>query len=515
MVEIRYRPSGAVLREFMLDDSFARFIRGPVGSGKTSCCCVEVMRRAMAQEPSVIDGVRRSRWAIVRNTNPQLRTTTIKTWLEWFPEDVFGKFNWSPPYTHRIVKGDLDLEVIFLALDRPEDVRKLLSLELTGAFVNEARELPKSIIDAVTMRLRRYPSARHGGPSWTGLIADTNAPDEDHWWPIMAGEVPLPDHISEEEGRMLVKPEGWKFFNQPAGMIEMKGKDGVVTGYRINPKAENLEYIGEEYYKQIIQGKSKSWIDVYVMNRLGSVADGRPVYRDFSPAVHVAKEPLNYVDGVPIVVGMDFGLTPAAVFCQNVRNRWFVLHEVVTQDMGASGFARLLREEMAKKFPGQNFVFWGDPAGDHRAQTDEKTPFEILRGAGIMARPAPTNDPSARIDTVTSVLTRMVEGNPAFVVDPSCKVLIYGFQSGYQYRRLNVSGSERYDDVPDKRNKSSHVHDALQYALCGGGEYRKLLGRNEGSMKVVNVREPTNPLDRAAKRNPLERRGRVTRLSRL
>ena len=64
----------------------------------------------------------------------------MKTWLDWF-EKEFGKMNWSPPYTHRIKIADLDLEVIFLALDRPEDVKKLLSLELTFLFFNEAREI--------------------------------------------------------------------------------------------------------------------------------------------------------------------------------------------------------------------------------------------------------------------------------------------------------------------------------------------------------------------------------------
>ena len=71
---------------------------------------------------------------------------------------------------------------IFLALDRPEDVKKLLSLELTGVWINEAREIPKSIVDACSMRVGRYPSMRDGGPSWYGVIADTKPPDTDHWW---------------------------------------------------------------------------------------------------------------------------------------------------------------------------------------------------------------------------------------------------------------------------------------------------------------------------------------------
>src|SRR5210317_2129440 len=237
----------------MKSNVFFRGLRGPVGSGKSVCCCVEIFRRALEQQKAE-DGIRHSRWAIIRNTNPQLKTTTIKTWLDWFPEEQWGRFSWSVPYTHKISKSDLELEVIFLALDRPEDVKKLLSLELTGIWINEAREIPKSIIDACTMRVGRYPSMRDGGPTWTGVIADTNAPEEDHWWPIMSGEVPIPDHIPKEEAKMLVKPENWSFFTQPAGMLEEKGEDGNIIGYTPNENAENRNNMRKDYYPNIVQG---------------------------------------------------------------------------------------------------------------------------------------------------------------------------------------------------------------------------------------------------------------------
>ena len=131
MASLNYKPDGDTLKEFLKNKSFFRGIRGPVGSGKSVACCIEIIKTAITQEKSE-DGIRKSRWAVIRNTNPQLKTTTIKTWLDWFPEEDWGTFTWSVPYTHKIQKGDIDLEVIFLALDRPEDVKKLLSLELTG-----------------------------------------------------------------------------------------------------------------------------------------------------------------------------------------------------------------------------------------------------------------------------------------------------------------------------------------------------------------------------------------------
>ena len=495
MTDFKYKPDGTVLKTFMKDDTFFRGIRGPVGSGKSVGCCIEVFRRALQQKPNK-DGIRRSRWAIIRNTNPQLRTTTIKTWLDWFPEDDWGRFHWSVPYTHWIKQADLELEVIFLALDRPEDVKKLLSLELTGIWINEAREVPKSIIDACTMRVGRFPSMREGGPSWHGVIADTNAPEEDHWWPIMSGEVPIPDHIPLEQARMLVKPDNWSFYVQPAGMIEEQNDNGSVVDYKPNNKAENAKNMLKSYYPNLIRGKTKSWIDVYVMNRLGSIQEGKPVYPSFLSETHIAKEEIPIADGVPLYIGIDFGLTPAAVFGQKVRGRWFIQSEIVAIDMGIVRFAELLRQEIATRFGNLEVNIYGDPAGDFRAQTDESTPFQILRGAGLKAFPAPSNSVDLRLESVSASLNKMVEGKPAFLIDRRCASLIKGFEGGYSYKRMEVSG-ERYADKPDK-NMYSHIHDALQYLMLGAGEGRNLIS-GQKQARAFNARVDFDVFNRKPK----------------
>ena len=484
-MKFAYKPDGKVLKDFMKDNSFFRGVRGPVGSGKSVACCVELFRRALEQKPNN-EGIRKSRWCVIRNTNPQLRTTTIKTWLDWFPESEWGKFHWSVPYTHHIQMNDLDLEVIFLALDRPEDVKKLLSLELTGIWINEAREIPKSIIDACTMRVGRFPSMREGGASWSGVICDTNAPEEDHWWAIMAGEVPIPDHIPREQAVMLVKPENWNFYVQPSAMTDNKNEKGDVAGYKMKPKAENKSNIIQTYYPNIINGKTKTWIDVYVMNRLGTIQEGKPVYPDFVSDTHLAEEEIPIAIGVPLYIGIDFGLTPSAVFGQKVRGRWLIQSEIVAVDMGIVRFAELLRQEIATRFSGLDVYIYGDPAGDFRAQTDESTPFQIMRGAGLKAVPAPSNSVDLRLESVSSQLTKMSDGKPAFMIDRRCPTLIKGFQGGYCYRRMQVSG-ERYDDKPEK-NMYSHCHDALQYLMLGAGEGRSLM-TGQQPIKAFNARK--------------------------
>jgi len=244
----------------------------------------------------------------------------------------------------------------------------------------------------------------------------------------------------------------------------------------------------QSYYPNLIQGKTKSWIDVYVMNKLGTIQDGKPVYPMFAVEAHVALEEIPIAANLPVYVGLDFGLTPAAVIGQKVRGKWLIQSEIVAIDMGIVRFAEVLRNELATRFAAAGeTIIYGDPSGDFRAQTDESTPFHILRGAGLRAFPTHSNSPDLRIEAVASQLMKMVEGKPAFLIDRRCSTIIKGFEGGYSYKRMEVSG-ERYADKPDK-NMYSHVHDALQYLLLGAGEGRALMNSQKPAQVTVAKRE--------------------------
>ena len=453
--QITYAPPGPVARAFMLDDrSFFRGLMGPFGSGKSTACIMDILRRAKAQRVGS-DGLRHSRWAVIRNTYPELRTTTIKSWHQWVPAHL-GRWVDAGPPTHHIQEGDLDLEVLFLALDRPDDIAKLLSMELTGAWLNEAREIPKAVVDGLTGRVGRYPSVLMGGCSWSGIIADTNPPDNDHWWYRLAEEA---------------KPEGWTFYRQPGGM---------------DANAENRENLPPKYYERQIAGKDEDWVKVYVNADYGFVRDGKPVYPEFRDSVHV--KAFDVVQGWPMHIGIDFGLTPAAVFGQrSPMGQWRWHSELVTEDMGAVRFAELLRQAMHERYPGMVFAgITGDPAGEGRAQTDETTPFQILQAAGVDARPAPTNDFTKRRESVASCLSRLIDGQPGLVVHPQCAILRKGMAGGYNYKRLQVSGAEKFRDVPDK-GSYSHVCEAGQYMLVGAGEARTLVRRERPAFRQATA----------------------------
>lgn len=421
------------LERFANSDKFIRGIMGAFGSGKSSVCSTEILYRAMNQEPNE-DGVRKTRFACIRNTYKQLDDTTIKTFDQWVPMHELGNYKVSD-HTFKSVNIPLDdgtsmeFEVLFRALDKPDHVKNLLSLELTGAWVNEARDVPLAIINALQGRVGRYPSKIEGGASWFGIWMDTNPPDDDSWWYKLFEEV---------------RPENAELFKQPSGLSE---------------EAENTPFLPKDYYKNMAIGKDKDFVDVYIHGKYGYVKDGKPVYPNYSDELHCRE--FDIQPSVQIIRGWDFGLTPACTFSyMNTAGQWCIIDEIVSEDMDIDVFSDMVLNHSLIEYPEHEFMDIGDPSGDFRASTDSKTCFGILMGKNIDIFGG-DQDPNIRIDSVKYPLNRLLDGKPAFLLHPRCKVLRKGFKGKYKYRRLATS-QEKYLDKPDK-NEYSHVHDALQY----------------------------------------------------
>ena len=87
-LEIEIDELDATLQAFL--DCRSRFagIMGPLGSGKTYTAILRILLGMIEQAPNA-DGVRPSRWIAVRNTYPDLTTTTIRDFREVFDEN-FG-----------------------------------------------------------------------------------------------------------------------------------------------------------------------------------------------------------------------------------------------------------------------------------------------------------------------------------------------------------------------------------------------------------------------------------------
>lgn len=481
-----YRPNGQVLHDFLFDDSHVSIIQGPINSGTSSCSCMRIWRHATQQRKGP-DGKRKSKWAVVRNTFPELKSTTVETWLDWFPEELYGRFTWGRPFMHEVRVGDIELDVIFISLDSPDDIKKLRSLELTGVWFNELEFIPKYLFDEAESRTGRYPAVKAGGSTWSGVIADMNAPPDDHWVPLMRGDIEIPEWMTPQEAREYEKPDDWEFYTQPPGLIEVKDDRGTVIAYEENPDAENLRWQKPHYYLNVIKGKSKGWIDSRVLNKVGVIYDGQPVFPTFDEHDHMASEALKPVAGIPIIVGLDFGRTPAAIFCQNVRGNWVFLRELVASEMEAVTFAPIVRKECDTRYPGFEFTFYGDPAGDHPGQEVSQTCFDIFRAEGMVVHAADggnRNNPKLLHNAMTSALGR----RGGILISPACRTFKNGMRGGYHYRKLKVSGAPKYAATVEK-NRYSHVVEAGCYAVLGGGESRTMVKRPAGGVSKINVRK--------------------------
>lgn len=406
--------------------------------------CVEV--------PSHIILVRRNgKPVLCSQTYRQLKDTTKRTIDEWL---TFAEWKESDhSYTIHVQAEDgtiIHSEWLLRALDRPEHVANLLSLEVTAGWINEAREIPKEIFDALEARLRYPPTIRDEegniiyGPTWRGILLDTNPPDTDHWF-----------YKYFEEDR----PEKAEIYHQPSGL---------------SPEAENIRNLPDEnYYLELMEGKDPEWIDIYIHGKYGSLREGMPVFTLYNDKVHCAKEPLAPIPGLnTLIIGMDFGLTPAAVITQQPPGRLLVLDEVVTfEPIDVMEFTRmfLLPFLSSEKYKFKHYIVVGDPAGTSRSQSDGRSCFQVLNQLGIRAYPAYSNSLQLRINAVNQYLSRLDptsdEARPAFQLSPTCVTLRKALKSQYKLKRINIGG-ERYTDAPVK-NKYSHVAEALQYGALG------------------------------------------------
>ena len=66
-----------------------------------------------------------------------------------------------------------------------------------------------------------------------------------------------------------------------------------------------------------------------------------------------------------------------------------------------------------------------------------------------------------------------------------CPTLRRGFNGGYRYRQLNVSGGGKFETTPEK-NQFSHIHDGNQYVVLSTGSYRAITrGNQKSTLKTV------------------------------
>lgn len=435
--------SEAFVRGAVVEGAHTSLLWGPFGSGK-SVTAVHLAWMLSRMQPKV-RGVRRSRWAFVRNTSDQLRQTTLNTWWEWFPDNEFRKW-YSRDAVVEWKEGDFEMEVMFLPLDRPNDVRKLLSLELTGAFFNEGREIEVAIWDGVDGRLGRFPPKadlmevvqwsdvtdgssgsyvpQEVGRYWrmdaaTGLLTDEpvyvkrgvdgvlrssaalseeEAERRGERWPgggvkwalapwsgLLADSNPsaTDDWLWKQFFERAIEDEavGWKYRGYRQPPGLLKSADG--RRWEGNPGAENVQNLVPGYYKNMAVGKAEPWVRMYCCGEPVTLSDGKPVFPQFDVDWHVCE--FGFDARLPVYAAWDFGVGGQACLLAQVSERGQVrVFDEFVGEMGTLLFARDVVKEGLAKWRGARYELgWGDPAGANRAQTDERSSMELINDAYV------------------------------------------------------------------------------------------------------------------------------------
>lgn len=454
---MKYAASPTV-QAFMDSRAFIKGLMGPVGGGKSTGCMMELLfERAMGQKPH--NSVRRTKFAIVRNTSAQLKQTVKPLLDEWFvtmPLEAQGRALGQWRLTDGVFEVEMPLpdgtllhtEFFLLAADTPDDVRRLLSLQLSAAWVEEAREIDSEVFKGLLGRVGRFPSRVAGGVTYPGVIFSTNAPMLNTYWHEM----------------IVSPPDNAEVFVQPPAVVEVGGEDVI------NEEAENRQFLIEGYYENLLAANTEAWVDVYLKNKFGVGNAGQAVYKEtFKRKFHVASGALRAQPyaSYPFVVGMDNGLQAAAAVMQgDSRGRVNVLSEAyVPKDttMGVETFLdTILVPHLLAKYPGvprEAFTFVLDPACYQRSQVNEMTIAQAVAKRGYKTVKAATNDPEKRQMAMEGLLNRAIDGGPGLVVDPGCTHFIDGMEWGFRYKKAPEG------QVSTTRDKTHHSH------LCEAAEY--------------------------------------------
>ena len=345
---------------------------------------------------------------------------------------------------------------MLIPLDTKADQQRLLSLNLTGAWVSEFREIQTDLLDALSGRLGRFPSKAIAKPTWFGIVAESNPPDEDSEW------------YTKLE---IERPPNWAFFRQPGGLTK---------------EAENVDNLPDDYYENLLANNNTDWSHIHVHANYGKSLGGQAVFRaSFKPDFHIVEaEKLEIIEAMPVMVGQDFGRTPASLLGQiDNRGRLVIHDELISEDMGIEQFATtLLRPQLHAQCMGMKIFMVADPKGRDKSQTNEDSPFDVLRRLGFDVYAAPTNNIDPRLRAVEQLLLHQVDGGPQLIISDKCGWLIQAMKYWYRYRRKQTGILE---DKPEKTHPWSDLADCLQYmAMSTNANY---LG------KVMEAMKPRKP----------------------
>lgn len=400
----------------------ARFkaYKGPAGCAKTSTLCAAGLVRALLQPGS--------KGLVARQDYNDLVDTTklrLEEMLAVLPKGTLLDRDKSPPEKWYLRPAAITLpdgttpdepsQITFMGLKEQPG-----GYEFNWAIVDEADEVEESRIHWIDSRLR------HRGGNRAIMLA-FNPPPTTHWlYKACTGLDPTNRRVQDP----------WFDLFEPR-------------------PDENTRNLPDGYYEQLAAHLPSDMRRRLVDGLWGTNFAGAPVFGQFRRELHVRRD-LRY-EGGTLYRFWDFGYNhPACLWAQvSYEGHVQILRERLGSKMEATAFAQLVKKITAETFPtAERILDYGDVSA--KQHKDTGSTLYALAKEGIQLRMQRMGIEES-LRRVRKLMETLIIGQPAFVVDQSCQILIDGLSGGYALRDDGVT--------PIKDGLYDHLVDAMRYGI--------------------------------------------------
>jgi phage terminase large subunit len=301
-------------------------------------------------------------------------------------------------------------EIWFGGLDDGERTERILGLEFSTIYFNEASQLDYSSVQMALTRLAEKNDLKKK------VYFDFNPPKKTHWsYPLFIKQLDPIDNVP------LINPEEY-------GSLQ------------INPES-NIRNIDEDYIK-MLQAMPEADRLRFLEGEFSDESDGQAYYA-FRREEHV--EEFEKRPGT-IFGGMDFNVDPmTSALVQYIDNTFWVLDEVYLR--GSSDTYKMCDELKTRRYSGIKVI--PDSTGRNR-KTSGQTDFQILKDSGFTVESTHNPFVTDRVNNVNRLLTA-----GRIKIHPRCKKLINDLERvSWRDNKLDQSGANKH---------LTHISDCLGY----------------------------------------------------
>lgn len=216
----------------------------------------------------------------------------------------------------------------------------------------------------------------------------------------------------------------------------------------VRARQENVKGLPPEYYTRMKSSYDEAAYEQYGLGLWRLRTDGLIYTPPFSEA---NIEACGYIESRPVLVGMDFNVSPFSFVLAHQDGR---VLRVFRQYRMRGANSQVVADTLKRDYPGATFELWIDPSGENRhTQGVSGSDADILRAAGFDVHWTRIGRVANRYNA-TRAMCRNAAGEVRLFIDPSCEQLIK------ELRTLTYEESV-------KQGADNHTTSALDYLVLG------------------------------------------------